>query len=138
MIQIQNYGRDKLLKYFIPLKPKDRKLSLATYIDVHIIYMTVLTRLWVSLMLPFWKIMLIAKTHIMCGDYNVDLLKVTDRQFNDDYFNHILSAGYISKLTLPTRLSDNSTLIDNVFTTNLNTDLSAYTCILDIHIRAEQ
>ena len=62
----------------------------------------------------------------MCGDYNVDLLKVTDRQFNDDYFNHILSAGYIPKVTLPTRLSDNSTLIDNVFTTNLNTDLTAY------------
>ena len=34
----------------------------------------------------------------MCSDYNVDLLKVTDRQFNDDYFNHILSAGYIPKL----------------------------------------
>ena len=87
-------------------------------------------------MLPFWKIMLTAKTHYMCGDYNVDLLKVTDRQFNDDYFNHILSAGYIPKVTLPTRLSDNSTLIDNVFTTNLNTDLSAY--ILDIHISDHQ
>ena len=72
----------------------------------------------------------------MCGEYNVDLLKVTDRQFNDDYFNHILSAGYIPKVTLPTRLSDNSTLLDNVFTTNLNTDLSAY--ILDIHISDHQ
>ena len=72
----------------------------------------------------------------MCGDYNVNLLKVTARQFNDDYFNHILSAGYIPKVTLPTRLSDNSTLIDNVFTTNLNTDLSAY--ILDIHISDHQ
>ena len=53
MIQIQNYGRDKLLKYSIPLKLKDRKSSLATYIDLYIIYMTVLKRLWVSLMLPF-------------------------------------------------------------------------------------
>ena len=72
----------------------------------------------------------------MCGDYKVDLLKVTDRQFNNDYFNQILTAGYIPKVTLPTRLSDNSTLIDNVFTTNLNTDLSAY--ILEIHISNHQ
>ena len=72
----------------------------------------------------------------MCGDYNVDLLKVNNAQFNDDYFHNILSAGYIPKVTLPTRLSENSTLIDNVFTTNLNTDLSAY--ILDIHISDHQ
>ena len=69
MIQIQNYGRDKLLKYLIPTKLKERS-SLATYIDLHIIYVTVLIHLWVSLMLPFWKIMLIAKTHVwrlQCG-----------------------------------------------------------------------
>ena len=72
----------------------------------------------------------------MCGDYNVDLLKVNNTQFNDDYFHNILSAGYIPKVTLPTRLSENSTLIDNVFTTNLNSDLSAY--ILDIHISDHQ
>ena len=47
----------------------------------------------------------------MCGDYNVDLLKVNNTQFNDDYFYNILSAGYVPKVTLPTRLSENSTLI---------------------------
>ena len=72
----------------------------------------------------------------MCGDYNVDLLKVNNTQFNDDYFHNILSAGYIPKVTLPTRLSESSTLIDNVFTTNLNSDLSAY--ILDIHMSDHQ
>ena len=35
-------------------------------------------------------------------------------------------------MTLPTRLSENSTLIDNIFTTNLSSELSAY--ILDMHI----
>ena len=39
----------------------------------------------------------------MCGDYNVDLLKVNNAQFNDDYFHNILSAGYIPKITLPTQ-----------------------------------
>ena len=70
------------------------------------------------------------------GDYNVDLLKVNNTQFNDDYFHNILSAGYIPKVTLPTRLSESSTLIDNVFTTNSNSDLSTY--ILDIHISEHQ
>ena len=72
----------------------------------------------------------------MCGDYNVDLLRVNNTQFNDDYFHNILSAGYIPKVTLPTRLSESSTLIDDVFTTNLNSDLSAY--ILHIHISDHQ
>ena len=67
----------------------------------------------------------------MCGEYNIDLLKVNNTQFNDDYFHNIFSAGYNLKFTFPTRLSESSTLIDNVFTTNLYSDLSA--CILDIH-----
>ena len=72
----------------------------------------------------------------MCGDYNVDLLKLNSTPFNENYFDNILSAGYIPKITLPTRLSENSTLIDNIFTTNLSTDLSAY--ILDMHISDHQ
>ena len=46
----------------------------------------------------------------MCGDYNVDLLKLNSIPFNETYFDNILSAGYIPKITLPTRLSENSTL----------------------------
>ena len=61
------------------------------------------------------------KTHYMCGDYNVDLLKINSLQFNENYFDSILSAGYIPTITLPTRLSENSTFIDNIFTTNLDT-----------------
>ena len=47
-----------------------------------------------------------------------------------------MSSGYIPKITLPTRLSENSTLIDNIFTTNMSSDLSAY--ILDMHISDHQ
>ena len=71
----------------------------------------------------------------MCGDYNVDLLKLTT-PINENYVDNILSAGYTPKITLPPRLSENSTLIDNIFTTNLSTDLSAY--ILDMHISDHQ
>ena len=77
-----------------------------------------------------------SKKIYMCGDYNVDLLKLNSIPFNEIYFDNILSAGYIPKITLPTRLSENSTLIDNIFTTNLSSDLSAY--ILDMHISDHQ
>ena len=72
----------------------------------------------------------------MCGDYNVDLLKINSLQFNENYFDSILSAGYIPTITLPTRFSENSTLIDNIFTTNLDNNISA--CILNIHISDHQ
>ena len=72
----------------------------------------------------------------MCGDYNVDLLKLNSIPFNEIYFDNILSAGYIPKITLPTRLSENSTLIDNIFTINLSNDLSSY--ILNMYISDHQ
>ena len=72
----------------------------------------------------------------MCGDYNVDLLKINSVQFNENYFDSIISSGYVPIITLPTRLSENSSLIDNVFTSNLSNALSAY--ILNIHISDHQ
>ena len=72
----------------------------------------------------------------MCGDYNIDLLEVNDLKFNEEYFHDILSAGYIPTITLPTRLSVSSSLIDNIFTTNLSNDISA--CILNVHISDHQ
>ena len=72
----------------------------------------------------------------MCGDYNVDLLKINSVQFNENYFDNIISSGYVPTITLPTRLSDNSSLIDNVFTSNLSNALSAY--ILNVHISDHQ
>ena len=72
----------------------------------------------------------------ICGDFNIDLLKVNEVQFNADYFNDILSAGYIPTITLPTRLSDSSSLIDNIFTDNLSVEMSAF--ILNNHISDHQ
>ena len=72
----------------------------------------------------------------MCGDYNLDLLKIHSVPFNENYFDNILSSGYIPTITLPTRLSDNSTLIDNIFTSNLSSDI--FSCILNNHISDHQ
>ena len=72
----------------------------------------------------------------ICDDFNIDLLKVNEVQFNADYFNGTLSAGYIPTITLPTRLSDSSSLIDNIFTDNLSVEMSAF--ILNNHISDHQ
>ena len=50
----------------------------------------------------------------------MDLLKVKRFQLNEEYFDSILTADYIPTITLPTRLSENSILIDNVLTNNFS------------------
>jgi len=75
------------------------------------------------------------KNTYIAGDFNINLLSLNNTPFTHEYFEHILSAGYIPTITLPTRLSQNSTLIDNIFTSNLN-DL--HTAILSDHISDHQ
>ena len=55
---------------------------------------------------------------------------------HEDYFDNILSAEYIPTITLPTKLSENSTLIDNIFTNNVSNQITAW--ILDTHISDHQ
>ena len=57
----------------------------------------------------------------LCGDYNIDLLKVKINKHYCNYFDDVVSNGFFPKITLPTRLSDHSsTLIDNIFTNNMD------------------
>ena len=51
----------------------------------------------------------------VCGDYNINLLLVDSDEHSGSYFDGVLSSGFLPSITLPTRLSDNSTLIDNIF-----------------------
>ena len=51
---------------------------------------------------------------LIAGDFNIDLLKLNDIHTIHEYLESIISSGYIPKITLPTRLSENRrTLIDN-------------------------
>ena len=51
---------------------------------------------------------------VIFGDYNIDLLQVKEKARVNNYFDFIISKGYIPKITLPTRFSRNTlTLIDN-------------------------
>ena len=54
-------------------------------------------------------------TAFVCGDYNINLLLVDSDEHSGSYLDGILGSGFLPSITLPTRLSDNSTLIDNIF-----------------------
>ena len=62
-----------------------------------------------------------SKTVFLCGDYNIDLLKIiTNDNFN--YFcENVISSSFIPNITLPTRKCETtSTLIDNIYTNALD------------------
>ncbi len=51
---------------------------------------------------------------ILAGDINIDLLKLNNKQVFSEYFDMLTCKSFYRKITLPTRLSNNSaTLIDN-------------------------
>ena len=61
------------------------------------------------------------RSSYICGDYNIDLLKIkTNKHFNDFFFHNLITVGFFPNITLPIRFTEqSSTLIDNVFSNNL-------------------
>ena len=56
----------------------------------------------------------------ICGDIDINLLKINENNNYNKFYESIISNGFMSQITLPTRLSDTcDTLIDNIFTNNL-------------------
>jgi len=74
------------------------------------------------------------KNVIIAGDFNIDMLKINVNQHINNYFENIISAGYVPCLTLPTRLSSSSgTLIDNILLkTSNHSDLLSGSLIAQI------
>ena len=57
----------------------------------------------------------------LCGDYNIDLLKINSNENYNIFYENVCAAGFVPKITLPTRICDTaSTLIDNVYTNALD------------------
>ena len=53
----------------------------------------------------------------VCGDYNIDLLKINSDNEYCSFYENVLSSSFAPKITLPTMICDaTSTLIDNVYT----------------------
>ena len=51
----------------------------------------------------------------LCGDYNINLLKMHEKNSYEEFFETMLVHSYLPNITLPTRLTDTRYLIDNVF-----------------------
>ena len=52
----------------------------------------------------------------ICGDFNINLLKIHTKTHYNTFFENLLSSGFFPKITLLTRICDSSsTLIDNIF-----------------------
>ena len=57
----------------------------------------------------------------LCGDFNIDLLKIDNNQNYQQFYNMLCSFGFLHKIIQPTRVTDHhSTLIDNIFSNNLS------------------
>ena len=80
----------------------------------------------------------------LCGDFNIDLLKLNSNNNYNMLFDNVISSGFVPKITLPTRICDtSSTLIDNVYTNTIDkkhtsgilirpiSDHQMYFCILN-------
>ena len=60
---------------------------------------------------------------IVVGDFNIDLLKISERTVYQQYLDIFFSSGFVPRITLPTRLSRRSgSLIDQIFHRNINTE----------------
>ena len=56
------------------------------------------------------------KNSIICGDFNIDLLKIDARSTHSDFLDLFLTNGYTPMISRPTRFTEaNATLIDNIF-----------------------
>ena len=58
------------------------------------------------------------RSHVYIGgDFNIDLLKINQKHHYNAFYENLVTAGYLPRITLPTRITDHSaTLLDNIFT----------------------
>ena len=62
----------------------------------------------------------------LCGDFNIDLLKINTKNHYNTFYNNLTAAGYLPHISLSTRVTNQSaTLIDNIFSTGLYNNESA-------------
>ena len=55
------------------------------------------------------------KPVIVAGDFNIDLLKLNNDAFTNEYFDQLTDINFMPLITLPTRIASKSkTLIDNI------------------------
>ena len=56
----------------------------------------------------------------ICGDFNINLLKIGIKSHYNTFFENMLSYGFYPKITLPTQICNtSSTIIDNIFSNEI-------------------
>ena len=64
------------------------------------------------------------KKVFIAGDFNFDLLKVSNHTATANFYDKITSNLMVPTITLPTKINGkNNTLIDNIFTNQFNPDM---------------
>ena len=63
-------------------------------------------------------------THVICGDFNIDLLKVNINKISSDFLEKNMNAGFLPTILKPTRVTKSTcTLIDNIYIRDSNAKL---------------
>ena len=57
----------------------------------------------------------VRETTVVCGDFNINLLSINSNEHYNVFFADTLSSSFLPTISLPTRLSNNSSIIDNIF-----------------------
>mgnify|MGYP000297251403 CR=1 FL=1 len=72
---------------------------------------------------------------LLAGDFNIDLLRINEKEVVNTYFDAITSLSYFPQITLPTRLSEHrGTLIDNFILKLSNFNRSPLSGVLTLNI----
>ena len=67
-----------------------------------------------------------SKSVYLCGDYNIDLLKIHTVQDYSSFFDNVVASSFVPKIILPTRICDTrSSLIDNIYTNTIDKDYTS-------------
>ena len=73
------------------------------------------------------------KTLYICGDFNIDLMKYNEHASTSKFLDMLYSFDLYPLVIKPTRITDQSaTLIDNIFTNDVNNNMDNYVLIDDI------
>ena len=75
----------------------------------------------------------VKKSIFLCGDLNIDRLKYNDNTPTKNFVDMVFSLGLYPLIDKPTRITDHSaTLIDNIFTNELDSKINSGLLISDI------
>ena len=69
----------------------------------------------------------------ICGDLNIDLLKIDTAHLDQHFFNLLCCYGFLPHILHPTRVTETTaTIIDNIFSNNIHDEMSSGNILLTL------